>query len=673
MLPLRPFILILLAAEMLLFPFSVGAEDWRAQLVNFVDVEEMGETAMEHLVEELTYYEEHPMDLNRATIEELTRVPFVSFELAQQIVNYRQRHGGFRSVNELALLYLHGDATALLSCLRAFLMVGELPEVTPRSTPRLRQRLVLQSSRCLNEQEGYSSDEYLQQSNKAYLGNPWHHTGRYTMSYGEHYSAGLVWDKDPGEPYNYGHWGGYLMWQDTQGALRQLCLGHYKVQLGCGLLLHQGFSLGKSMVGASIMEQRSRFSVGVSSDEYNYFQGVAARLRLGERWEVMPFVSVRSLAGVVEHDTLTSIVTDGLYQRRRDIDKRNAVYQSVYGLHTSYRGEWWQVGINGLLTYFDKTYYRPLRGYNDLYFRGHILSQMSAEYRLRLWDIDLKGETAWSGGDEFASFLVARKLWDNDWQLQASGRWWSDSYRQLFASTFGESSDVQGERGLFAQLSFPVGAMWYFALAADYFRLTRPKYGIQLPSTGYECIVRADYASPKGAVEAHFRYRLKSKEKSNTTGQYASILLQNTFRHTFDASLEWQATSWLRSKTALQTKLYSARLTGSSYGLGVSQQLVAHYRRWQSSLQCAWFDTDDYDSRLYLSERSLLYGFSIPMLYGRGLRYSATLSWRLSDSLNLSAKYALSNYADRTALSSGLNQISGNMRHDLWATLIWKR
>ena len=54
-------------------------------------------------------------------------------------------------------------------------------------------------------------------------------------------------------------------------------------------------------------------------------------------------------------------------------------------------------------------------------------------------------------------------------------------------------------------------------------------------------------------------------------------------------------------------------------------------------------------------------GFSIPMLYGRGLRYSATLSWRLSDSLNLSAKYALSNYADRTALSSGLNQISGNM------------
>jgi len=42
-----------------------------------------------------------PLDLNTATVEQLDRLPGVGPVLAQRIVDYRTRHGGFRSVEQL--------------------------------------------------------------------------------------------------------------------------------------------------------------------------------------------------------------------------------------------------------------------------------------------------------------------------------------------------------------------------------------------------------------------------------------------------------------------------------------------------------------------------------------------------------------------------------------------
>ncbi|MCX2726214.1 ComEA family DNA-binding protein [Thermomicrobium sp. 4228-Ro] len=43
-----------------------------------------------------------PIDVNRASVEELQRLPGVGPALAQRIVTYREEHGPFRSVDELA-------------------------------------------------------------------------------------------------------------------------------------------------------------------------------------------------------------------------------------------------------------------------------------------------------------------------------------------------------------------------------------------------------------------------------------------------------------------------------------------------------------------------------------------------------------------------------------------
>ena len=67
-------------------------QDRRAQ----VSVETEVQVAQEEIVPDLS-----PLNLNRATAEELAGLPGIGAELAGRIVAYREAHGGFDSVEEI--------------------------------------------------------------------------------------------------------------------------------------------------------------------------------------------------------------------------------------------------------------------------------------------------------------------------------------------------------------------------------------------------------------------------------------------------------------------------------------------------------------------------------------------------------------------------------------------
>ncbi len=86
----------------------------------------------------------------------------------------------------------------------------------------------------------------------------------------------------------------------------------------------------------------------------------------------------------------------------------------------------------------------------------------------------------------------------------------------------------------------------------------------------------------------------------------------------------------------------------------------------------ALFDAQDYNARVYAYENDVLYAFSVPALYGKGMRVYLLGKLKVLDALTLYARIGSTFYTDRETISSGLTQIEGNHKTDLKVEVVWK-
>lgn len=98
-----------------------------------------------------------------------------------------------------------------------------------------------------------------------------------------------------------------------------------------------------------------------------------------------------------------------------------------------------------------------------------------------------------------------------------------------------------------------------------------------------------------------------------TTVDYNYFCQQSGEGHEFEGKQGWQCTQ-------------SCAYTFSGFPLAVS-------------VQGTYFHTDDYDSRIYASEKGLVYTFYTPSFYGSGFRYSAHIRCDLNKTFMFLVKF----------------------------------
>lgn len=546
---------------------------------------------------------------------------------------------------------------------------------------RTRQHLTFRTDRCLNQRQGFTHvTAEKQASGKSYLGDAFHHTLRYQLQrtdlHHHQWRFGIVLDKDAGEDWRHhfpfaDSFNAFASYSSRTGWLRQAVVGHYRMQLGSGLILNQQFTLGKNLMGSEFLRLSPRLSPHSSAAESGHLQGAAFRLRFNQHFEVMPFVSTQQIEGTLKNDTITAWNTTGYHRTTTEESKRNAAWLTTLGLRTQSMGENWEVGFNLLYNHFQKDFVRPLRQYNTNYFRGHQLTQASIDYRAQYLGFDFRGEAALDQDGGFATIHGIHHPLGYSWNMTALYRYYSKQYHQIMGAAMAESSAMQGEQGACIMLDGELPHGWTVQGYADYWNFSQPQYGCYQPSWGYELSAKATWDGHIASLPAivSLRYRLKAKEKNNTQTSNIADDIIGYYRNTIDATCSIEPIDGLVLRTQIRGRFYSDQnSTSTDYGMAFSEALV-----WQQEgsplkgeLQSAWFKADTYDCRLYLTERNILYGFSLPMLYHQGVRYTCTLSYKLTKSLQIEAKYALTSYKDTETISSGLQTIEGNNKHDLW-------
>jgi len=146
--------------------------------------------------------------------------------------------------------------------------------------------------------------------------------------------------------------------------------------------------------------------------------------------------------------------------------------------------------------------------------------------------------------------------------------------------------------------------------------------------------------------------------------------LVNQTRQTLRLHGEYEANRRLRLRARVEGSRYVE--AGGEAALGV---LVYQDVRWQAldavrlDARLTFFDTDGYDARLYQYENDLTYVFSIPVLFGRGVRAYVLATVVPVEGLTLQAKYGVTVFEDVRRVSSGNNEIEGNRVRDLGVQL----
>ena len=634
--------------------------------------------------EDLMQCSTNPVNLNKATQEELERMPFLSDKQVENILSYVYQHGPMQTIYELQLV--EGLDMTDIRRMLPFVYAGEATETVKKIYWNEifkygKNELFFRLDKGLETKEGYrilpEEDVTNPEAQTAdYSGNQLYNSMKYRFHYKDRVQAGITTEKDAGEQF----WGrvhkGYDFYSfhaqfNNSGKFKTIVLGDFRANFGNGLVLHPEFSIGKSSNVLNVVPRNSGLKKYSSTDESNYFRGGGLTMQLG-KFELSAFYSNKMIDGDTLNGIFPTIIKTGYHRTTDELRKQQTVNQQILGGNATYTNMNLQIGITGVHTLLDNRLLPVRSVYNYFYYSGNKQTTGGIFYRYRLKKLNLFGETAMT--DHAATAVLNGCSFNplSPVSLVFLHRYYSPEYDTFYASSFSETSKVNNETGYYAGVEVRSFRKWKFAVYADSYRFPWPKYGIDAPSVGKDYLFQSDFTLKKN-IAMYWRVKFEEKQTNlSTTGTVMPVVVpiqKASFRYNFIYS-----TGNFTFKNILEGNLSRRGSEDWTHGLMALQDVSYDFMpfRLKIDVRVQFFDAVDYENRFYCYEKDILNAFSVPMYYGLGSRYYLNMHYDLNRNISFWFKIAQTVYADdRELVSTGNEAISGNRKTDLRFMVRW--
>ena len=671
-------------------------EDIEQQLIEDIVAnggEDSDEFAFNAAFELLDAYRKRPLDLNRATYEELLETLLLTPIQITQLLEYRERMGELISPYELQVV-----PSLDLETIRRMLPYvrvggGGLDDVKTPLGRMFREgdrELYVRWQRRLETARGYELGP--EDGGSYYLGSPDRLYLRLRGRYGNQLSYGFTAEKDPGEAFfrennssrGFDYYSAHFFLRGLNKRVKALAIGDYNVSFGQGLILFTGFGFGKSSQTTNVARGGPTLRPYTSVSEFLFMRGAATTLGFGERVELTVFGSRRGrTANLVNPlDTLdvdpdllgvTSLNITGLNRTPNEVEDRNTITQTSYGGSLRYAHGRLQLGVNFLGEHLSRPLQTRVQLYNQFFFRGTDLRNASVDYRYRLKNFNFYGEVAASdngataqlhgvmvGLNRYADLAVVYRNYDRD-------------YQALNARPFGETSAGRNEEGLYFGLELRPGRHWRVNAYYDIFRFPYLSFQRDAPEQGHEYRLRLTYWQ-KRKMELYGELRNEFKSV-NAVDELFPRLRSTTPQNRFQGRLHfaYQVTSRLEWRSRLDAGYTKNREEGTQNGAIVYQDMIWRPRGpWSLTGRFAVFRTDGFDVRFYQYENGLLYNARVVPYYGEGTRMFLLTRWKGIRGLTVEGRVAQTFFTDGREVGSGLEATGGPRSTEVAAQVIWR-
>ena len=671
------------------------------------------DTDFEDLLENYIFYSENPINLNSDEVMQLVELRLLNVFQYEELQNYRRYYGDFLFLEELEMVEGFDEQT--IAIIAPIVYIGADrggDKITMRKLARYGKHQILgRYEQILEKQQGYtdiSDSALLARPNSHFLGSPQRYQLKYTYNYRNKVRAGFVLEKDPGEMFFTDHvsdtikallgknyrrgfdYVGFHLYAKDLGIVKAAALGDYQVAFGQGLTMWSGMSFGKAGAGSTVMKQARGLSPKTSASETMFMRGAAVTLG-GGPFRGTVFYSNRLVDANVsvvdsldnEAEYVSSLQETGYHRTIGELLDRHAIRQQVVGGHLTYAIAHFEVGYTAHHTWLNVPLQLKPSHYNQYYFQGQQLTNQGIDFKYVKGKYALFGEVA-MGHNPDSTALQAPSLQHFagliGMTVKPAGylnftvlyRDYGKAYQNLFSNAFSEGSRNQGQRGIYLGAEVAPAPYWNLLAYADLFKFTWLTSQVNAPNWGHDYYLRLSHSFNR-RTNAYLQIRSRTKMKNSTDAfvfsHYPIFYTKNSVRF----NINYQVKDFHFSNKA-EYAHYKNDDGSNSHGFFICQDVAykPENKPFSLTFRYAIFDTDDYDSRVYAYENDVLYSFSVPALYGKGMRMYLLGKWQPFKSLTLYARIGSTIYTDRDEISSGLTLIEGNHKTDLKVEVVWK-
>ncbi|MEM6723511.1 MAG: helix-hairpin-helix domain-containing protein, partial [Bacteroidota bacterium] len=352
------------------------------------------------IYDRLARYQKRPLNLNKASAEELGELGLLNSRQIDALVQYRGKVGNLIAIYELqAVPYFD-----LASIERILPYVRVSGQVERFNVPFYRMlyegdnQLVIRASRFLEEKRGFSPRE--DSTDTRYEGDEYRYFARFKHTFENRHSWGITAEKDAGEaffggsnPQGFDFYSAHLYYRNLGKRVKAIALGDYEIRFGQGLLLSGGFSTGKSSFVTNIKRTGRKVRPYTSFNEVIFLRGGAAHFEFGD-FNLVAFGSYRTRdANITPLDTLegfdqipafSSLQLTGLHRTPNEIADEGAINQLTTGASLEWKTRQSHIAANFVYTEFDAAFNRNPQPFNQFQFNSGSLVGSSLDYSF-LW------------------------------------------------------------------------------------------------------------------------------------------------------------------------------------------------------------------------------------------------------------------------------------------------
>ena len=625
------------------------------------------------LLDILDNLKRNPYDLNKVTLTQLENLPFMNSIIAKNIIEYRKKNKAFKS--KRVLLKIDGVTKELYEKIKIYLIVKQstgdilIDENGGMSTAKelsrksdLQGRLRSRMLQDLQPKAGYLSKKYEGSRIKIYT----QLNAKYVKA-GYKLEGNITFEKDAGEKNITDFTSAFLEVSDVR-FIKKFIAGDYTLNFGQGLTMWSLQAFSKGIDAVNPIKKKGKGTDGYGSvNEVQFFRGGSAEIGLNDfQFNMFYSDNYYDASSNISKENISSFYYDGYHRTTSEIERKNSVKEKLAGGRVTFQRGSMNLGATFWTSSFSKPVI-PDSVKKLLKFSGTKADMTGVDYDFILKNVNFFGEFSRSQSGAIANINGLRITFFKIADLLFAYRNYPEDFAPVHSFGFSEKGETYNERGFYAGIAFrPVKGLivnGYF----DQYKFPYRTYFNTVPVSGNDFLANIEWKAAKGFI-LNLKYKNENKEEARNTKDDSGREIKKTDNRNqlnIRTGFIYQASNTLRFRNRFEyVNIDYQNYGGNNKGyLFYSDIRIIPFPGIIMDTRFIFFDTDDYDSRIYEFESDIQGVMSNIPLYGKGRRWYLLLKYKPFSFLGLSAKYAETFYSGVKSIGSGNDKINGDINN----------